>query len=213
MACPIHNQEGLYFITCTVVEWVDVFTRPLYKDLIIDSLRYCQRHKGREPFAYCLMANHLHLIARAAENHVLSDIMRDFKKRTAKGAFRALHTNQQESRRGWLEWILHKQGEFNPRNTRIQLWQQPSHNVERQSEAMTRQKLEYIHQNPVRAGICYRAEDYVHSSAAFYAGLEAVLVVGRGNLGGVVASHNPAPRGGPQFAALTLRPAVAAAPD
>ncbi|WP_239692059.1 transposase [Hymenobacter coccineus] len=91
--------------------------------------------------------------------------------------FQTLHANLQESRRQWLEWMLHKQGEFNPRNTHIQLWQQPSHNVELQSETMLRQKLEYIHQNPVRAGICYRAEDYVYSSASFYAGMEAVLRV------------------------------------
>ncbi|MFD1468910.1 transposase [Hymenobacter caeli] len=177
MAYPIRHQQGLYFITCTVVEWLDIFTRPLYKDLIIDSLRYCQAHKGLELYAYCLMTNHLHLIARAAEGYALSDIMRDFKKFTAKQVFHALHVNQQESRRQWLEWMLHKQGEFNPRNTHIQLWQQPSHNVELQSDTMLRQKLEYIHQNPVRAGICYRAEDYVYSSASFYAGLEAVLRV------------------------------------
>ena len=61
----------------------------------------------------------------------------------------------------------------------MQFWQQPSHNIELLSEAMTQQKLDYIHQNPVRAGICYRAEDYVYSSASFYAGLEAVLVVER----------------------------------
>ena len=179
MAYPIRNQQGLYFITCTVVEWLDIFTRPLYKDLIIESLRYCQQQKGLELFAYCLMSNHLHLIARAAEDHVLSDIMRDFKKFTAKQVFQAIHTNQQESRRQWLEWVLHKQGEFNPRNTHIQLWQQPSHNVELLNQEMAQQKLDYIHQNPVRAGICYRAEDYVYSSASCYAGLEAGLVVER----------------------------------
>ena len=105
--------------------------------------------------------------------------MRDFKKFTAKQVFQAIHTNQQESRRQWLEWVLHKQGEFNPRNTHIQLWQQPSHNVELLSQEMAQQKLDYIHQNPVRAGICYRAEDYVYSSASCYAGLEAGLVVKR----------------------------------
>jgi hypothetical protein len=57
------------------------------------------------------------------------------------------------------------------------VWQKGSHAVELQTEAMARQRLEYIHQNPVRAGICYRAEDYVHSSAAQYAGLEVLLPV------------------------------------
>ena len=68
--------------------------------------------------------------------------------------------------------MFRKQGEFNPKNTNIRLWQQRSHSIELHSEAVTRQK-------PVRAGSCYRAEDYVYSSASFYAGLEAVLDVQR----------------------------------
>lgn len=177
MAYPIRDQQGLYFLTFTVVEWLDVFTRPLYKDIVIDSLRYCQQHKGLELFAYCLMTNHLHLIARATDGHELSDIVRDFKKFTARRVFDAICTNPQESRRQWLEWTLRKQGEFNPKNIHIQLWQPRSHGVELKTEAITRQKLEYIHQNPVRAGICYCVEDYVYCSASFYAGLEARLAV------------------------------------
>lgn len=179
MAYPIRNQQGLYFITCTVVEWADVFTRPLYKDIIIDSLRYCQQAKGLELFAYCLMSNHLHMIARAAEGIELSAIMRDFKKYTAKRVFENLHGNPQESRRFWLEWLFENAGRFNERNKYIQFWQQPSHSIELFSAAVTQQKLDYIHQNPVRAGVCYRAEDYVYSSASFYAGLEAILEVER----------------------------------
>ncbi len=177
MAYSIRDQTGLYFLTFTVVEWLDVFTRPCYKEVVIDSLRHCQQHKGLELFAYCLMTNHLHLIARAAEGQELSAIVRDFKKFTARQVFNAILNNPQESRRQWLEWTLRKQGEFNPKNTYLQLWQQHSHGIQLRSAAVTRQKLEYIHQNPVRAGICYRAEDYVYSSASFYAGLEAVLQV------------------------------------
>ena len=177
MAYPIRDQQGLYFLTFTVVEWLDVFTRPRYKDIVIESLGYCQQHKGLELFAYCLMSNHLHLIARAAEGQELSNIVRDFKKFTARRVFEAICTNPQESRRQWLEWSLRKQGEFNPKNTFVQLWQNHSHGVELRTEAMQRQRLEYTHQNPVRAGICYRPEDYVYSSASFYAGLETGLEV------------------------------------
>jgi len=177
MAYPIRDQQGLYFLTFTVVEWLDVFTRPLYKDIVISSPRFCQANKGLELFAYCLMTNHLHLIARADDDHELSNIVRDFKKYTARRVFEAIEANQQESRRQWLEWTLRKQGEFNPKNTFIQLWQNHSHGIEIKTEEVGRQKLNYIHQNPVRAGICYRAEDYVYSSASFYAGLEAGLEV------------------------------------
>ena len=123
MAYSIRDQQGLYFLTFTVVEWLDIFTRPVYKAIIIDSLRYCQQRKGLELFAYCLMTNHLHLIAHAADGYELSNIVRDFKKFTARRVSEAVAANQQESRRHWLRWVLEKQGEFNPKNTFIQLWQ------------------------------------------------------------------------------------------
>ena len=177
MAYPIRDQQGLYFLTFTVVSWVDIFTRPVYKDIIIDSLRYCQEHKGLELFAYCLMSNHLHLIARATDGYELSNIVRDFKKFTATQVFNQITTLPTESRRGWLTWLLKQEGQRNPNNLNFQLWQQHSHGVELRNEAMTRQRLEYTHQNPVRAGICYRPEDYLYSSASFYAGLETLLPV------------------------------------
>ena len=70
---------GMYFLTMTVVDWVDVFTRPIYKHIIVDALKYCQQHKGLRLYAWCLMSNHLHLIAAAEEGRNLSDILRDFK--------------------------------------------------------------------------------------------------------------------------------------
>jgi len=72
------NPGYLYFLTLTVVDWVDVFTRPIYKHILIDSLRHCQQHKGLEISAWVIMTNHLHLIAAAKAND-LSDILRDFK--------------------------------------------------------------------------------------------------------------------------------------
>ena len=177
MSYPIRDQQALYFLTFTTVGWVDIFTRPAYKDLIIESLRYCQAHKGLELFAYCLMTNHLHLIARAAEGQELSNIVRDFKKYTANQLFKEINNSPTESRRHWLRWLLTQEGERNPNNENFQLWQQKSHGVELRNEEMVRQRLAYTHANPVRAGICYQAEDYVYSSASFYAGLEAVLPV------------------------------------
>ncbi|MBD2769469.1 transposase [Hymenobacter sp. BT664] len=177
MGYPIRDQQALYFLTFTVVGWVDIFTRPQYKDIIIDSLRYCQQKKGLELFAYCLMTNHLHLIARAADGHELSNIVRDFKKFTATKLFNEITNAPTESRRGWLLWLLRQEGERNPSNQHFQLWQQRSHGVELRTPEMVRQRLAYTHANPVRAGICYRDEDYLYSSASFYAGLEAVLPV------------------------------------
>ena len=71
----IRNQEGAYFLTMTVVDWVDVFTRPSYRRILVESLHYCQLNKGLRIFAWCLMSNHMHLIAAADDGINLSDIM------------------------------------------------------------------------------------------------------------------------------------------
>jgi len=74
----------IYFLTLTVVDWVDIFTRPVYKHVIVDSLDYCIKNKGLKIYAWCLMTNHLHLIAGVENDENLSDILRDFKKFTSK---------------------------------------------------------------------------------------------------------------------------------
>lgn len=177
MAYSIRNQQGLYLITCTVVRWIDIFSRKDYKDIVIDSLRYCQQRKGLELAAFCLMTNHLHLIVRAAEDKRLSDILRDFKKFTSGQIITRLLTHPQESRRDWLQWLFADEGRQNPNNQYYQVWQQRSHAVELTSPGMVAQRLRYVHDNPVRAGICYCPEDYLYSSASEYAGREAVLPV------------------------------------
>ena len=63
------NEGYIYFLTLTVVDWVDIFTRPVYKQILIDSIKYCQQTKGLEVYAWCLMSNHLHLIAGVKEDN------------------------------------------------------------------------------------------------------------------------------------------------
>lgn len=100
----ITDQHATYFLTFTVVEWVDVFTRKDYKQIIVDSLNYCIEHKSLECYAWVLMSNHLHLLARANAPGRISDIIRDFKKFTSKKIIETIETIG-ESRK---EWLLHK---------------------------------------------------------------------------------------------------------
>ena len=79
----ITDQNACYFLTFTVVDWVDVFIRPVYKQIIVDSLNFCIDQKGLIVFSWCLMTNHLHLIVEAKEGYKLSHIIRDLKKFTA----------------------------------------------------------------------------------------------------------------------------------
>ncbi|RAK64018.1 REP-associated tyrosine transposase [Hymenobacter edaphi] len=172
----IRSADEAYFLTFTIVEWADLFSRRCYKDVVIDSLRYCQQHKGVELFAYCIMSNHLHLIARSETPATLSAFVRDFKKFTAVALMRLVESHEQESRRGWLRWLFQQNGRQNVHNRDFQVWQHSSHPVALTSPERLRERLRYVHENPVRAGICLLPEEYVYSSAAQYAGRPEIIL-------------------------------------
>jgi len=164
----------MYFITPTVVGWVDVFTRPIYKEIIIESLKYCQKEKGLKIYAYVIMTNHLHLILQA-ENGNLTEIIRDFKKFTSKQILKAIEENVQESRKKWMLNMFEFAGKNNSNNTKYQFWQQHNNPIELYSNEVIDQKINYIHQNPIRNGLVEKEEDYLYSSARNYAELESYL--------------------------------------
>ena len=165
----IHDQEDLHFVTYATVGWVDVFTRPAYKDILVESLRHCQQAKGLELFAWCIMSNHVHLIARAKPGLKLQDILRDHKKFTAKAVVKAIEENPQESRREWL--LAHLRG---PEGA-IQLWQHDLHPIWLRRPDIIQQKLRYIHRNPVEEGLVEEPHHYLYSSARDEAGLPGML--------------------------------------
>jgi len=80
----MNEPDKAYFLTMTVVGWIDVFTRKNHMLTVVNSLKHCQEHKGLEIFGWCLMPSHLHLIARAAGNQDMPSIVRDFKKFTSR---------------------------------------------------------------------------------------------------------------------------------
>jgi putative transposase len=163
----IRNKGGVHFITFAVVEWVDVFTRSLYKDILLDSIRHCQAKKGLELYAWCLMTNHFHMMA-SAKNWDLSGILRDFKKYTSKKIVESIEENPGESRREWMLRLFKEAGQLNSRNKDTQFWRQDNHPVELYSPSFIAQRLDYIHNNPVAAGIVERPEHYLYSSARDY---------------------------------------------
>ncbi|MCJ8165122.1 transposase [Pontibacter sp. E15-1] len=165
---------GIYFLTMTVVDWVDVFTRPIYKHIIVDALQYCQHNKGLRLHAWCLMSNHLHLIASAEEGKNLSDILRDFKQFTSRKIVAALQ-EEPESRRQWLLHRFQFNAIQNPKVRHYKLWQDGNEAKELISNAFIDQKLGYIHQNPVRAEWVSEPEHYRYSSACNYAGERGLL--------------------------------------
>ncbi len=165
-----HDPGGTYFITFATVEWVDVFTRRAYKDILVESLKHCQEKKGLLLYAWVIMSNHIHLIAAAAEGHAVPDILRDLKKYTATRILKAIAGNGQESRKHWMLPIFAKAGAANPNNTHFQFWRQDNRPVQLTTAAVFEQKLNYLHNNPVTEGYVEQAEDYVYCSAPAIAG-------------------------------------------
>jgi len=158
----IHSDK-LYFLTHTVVDWIDLFTRRELADIVVNSLNYCIDKKGLEVYAWCLMPSHLHMIARMAENadDDLSGAMRDFKKFTSKEIIKTI-PDIKESRKEWL--LKH----FQTGASNFSLWQEGMHPIELYTNKFMEQKMEYIHENPVVAGIVYEPQQYVYSSAIDY---------------------------------------------
>ncbi|MEM1407361.1 MAG: transposase [Bacteroidota bacterium] len=171
----IRDQDKLYFVTFTVVEWVDVFTRNEYKDIIISSLQYCQEEKGLEIYAWCLMTNHLHLIIGKNSNNRLEEIVRDFKKFTSVKLCRAIESNSKESRKEWMLRIFKESGARSSKHIKYKFWKNDYHPIELFSNEIMDQKLEYIHNNPVEAGFVDESEAYLYSSARDYSGGRGLL--------------------------------------
>ena len=170
--------KELYFTTSTVVDWIDVFTRPEYKHIILESLAYCQENKGLDVYAWVLMTNHLHMIVGARnEETSISDILRDFKKFTSKDIVKAIQENEQESRQEWLLNRFRFRAANEKKITNFKFWQDDNYVENIISYDFYRQKLNYIHENPVRQEIVARAEDYLYSSARNYAGMDGLLKV------------------------------------
>jgi REP element-mobilizing transposase RayT len=128
-AYRISEQDAAYFLTFQIVGWVDIFTRKIYKDIVIESLSYCQQQKGLLLYAYVIMSNHIHLLVQS------------------------------------------ETGNLKPKQTN-QVWTHENHAELISSPKFIEQKINYIHDNPVRSGIVANAEDYLYSSARNYAGLE-----------------------------------------
>jgi len=170
------NVDSAYFITITTVEWVDLFTRQIHKNLIIESLKHCQREKGLEIYAYVLMPSHLYMMCRAINENPLSDIIRDFKKYTAKALVKQIN-EEPESRREWLLEIFSKACANLSREQKYKVWQDGYHAKELFSNNFIYEKLNYIHQNPVQDGIVMKPEEYLYSSSRNYADMESLLDV------------------------------------
>lgn len=175
-----HNPAGIYFVSFAVVNWIDIFVRRQYFDIVIDSLEYCVKSKGLELNAYCIMPSHVHLIFQSHDK-LPSDILRDLKKHTSKKLKSEIENSTKESRKDWVLEAMRTSGKGRSNMNGYQLWQQNNHPIELWSNKVIDQKLDYLHNNPVEAGFVDKPEKWLYSSAQNYVGdigpLEVVKLV------------------------------------
>jgi len=172
----IRDNDKAYFLTSTIVGWIDVFTRPNHKMLIVDSLKHCIKNKGLTIYAWCLRSSHLHMICRAEKGNNLSDILRDFKTFTSKKIIEQIE-NEPESRREWMLEYFSKACEHLKSGQKYKVWLDGNHAEEISTNKFLYEKLEYIHNNPVKDQIVENAWDYLYSSARNYTSLDSLLEV------------------------------------
>ena len=170
-----HNPEGVYFVSFAVVGWIDVFTRNEYKDILLDNLTFCQANKGMEIFAWCIMTNHVHLVFRSTATKRPEQLLGDFKRHTSKQLVKAIQENQQESRKEWLLEQFKKAAQLSSNVRDYQFWRHDNKPIELWSNKVIDEKINYIHNNPVDAGLVFKPEHYLYSSAADYAGEKGLL--------------------------------------
>ena len=158
------NFDGLFFVTLTVVGWVDVFSRKTYTDILIANLRFCQEHKGIEIYAYVIMTNHIHIIARQHQGQ-LNKVLGHFKSFTAKEILRAIEENPKESRKDWMLHVFKYHAKYKESYDEYNFWQNSNHATELFTMEVLHQKVNYIYNNPVRAGYVEEPRHWINSSA------------------------------------------------
>ena len=136
-------------------------------------MRYCQQHKGLEIYAFVIMSNHIHLLIRSSKGS-MSDTIPEFKSFTAKQLLQSI-ANEKKSRKDWMLNVFEFFAKKHNRKEKHQFWTHENHAEEIYSNKFIFQKINYIHKNPVRAGIVENAEDYLYSSARFYAEKSCLL--------------------------------------
>jgi len=177
----VEKQNVVYFLTFTVTDRVDVFTRPNYRIIITDSLDFCRKNKGLKLYAWCFPdsyreTNHMHFVCSIEEPFRMTDFLRDYKKFTAKAVLDEIQ-NLSESRRDWMLHRFEFAGKFDNRIEKYRFWQDKSHPIELTTTELLHQRINYIHENPVRTGLVASAEEYLYSSARNYAGLSSVIEI------------------------------------
>lgn len=166
----IYEPTHPHFITCTVLHWIPIFTRTDSVQILIDSLNYLKEIDNLKIYAYVILENHLHMIIQSDD---LDNSIKKFKSFTAKEILKLLHTHNVKTILDQLAFYkkAHKI------DSKYQLWQEGSAPKLIQSDAMMIERINYIHNNPVKRGYVDEAKHWRYSSARDYEGIEGLIEV------------------------------------
>lgn len=168
------DNDNLYFISFSVVYWIDLFIRKEYKDVLIESWKYCQKEKDLDIYSWCIMSSHAHMII-GSRGRELDKIVGEMKSFTSRSLRKAINEHTGESRKEWMLWMMQRAGLKNGNNKDWQLWQQHNHPIELVTIEMFHQTSNYIHYNPVEAGFVELEEEYLYSSARDFHGKKGLI--------------------------------------
>ena len=160
-----------HFITCTILHWIPIFTRQETVTIVLDSLRHLQK-EGLKLYAYVILENHLHLVAQSEQ--LDKDIVR-FKAYTASQIL--LHLKQNNVKNILDQLAFYKKAHKSDRD--YQFWQEGIHPELIQTDEMMKQKINYIHNNPVKRGYVDKGEHWRYLSGWVYGGELGLLEVVR----------------------------------
>jgi putative transposase len=167
----ICDEKAPHFLTCTVLNWIPLFTRPQTAGIILDALRYRQEEHDWKIYGYVILENHLHMIVQA-EN--LAVELPRFKSYTARKLIDHLKECRAER---LLQQLAFFRKDYKREDRDYQCWEEGSHPQLIENEQVLRQKLEYIHQNPVKRGYVDEPEHWRYSSARDYAGVAGLIPI------------------------------------
>lgn len=160
------DQHFAYFVTWTLVDWLHLFDKDPYRQIILEALNHLRVKKRTQLNAFVIMASHVHAILWPEMDINLSDVTRDFKRFTSRKISKQA---ENENSRDLLKVFEKARSENRAQSaSTYQVWQEGSHPEAVFSEKFARQKMDYIHMNPVKAGLVSTPDQWRYSSARAY---------------------------------------------
>lgn len=173
------NQNGCYLLTLEIVGTLDIFTRPVYKQIIVHSLNHFINTKGLIVYGWCLMSSKLYLICQTVDSASLSEIRRDFKAFTCQKILEAIQNESEERRDLILSFIEKPSGFFSNKPAKLQCWKKITDpvSIDLRTPDSLAQHLEMIHNIPVKDRVVQFGSDYLYSSSRDYDGVNGFVKI------------------------------------